>query len=100
MKLYDLENIEFSDKSRLNFDHDLSRLNWFNIGGKTKILLFANSLKDLSIFLKKYNNRGKIFVLGAGSNILFDDEIYEGTIIKLGKNFNNISKLNDNFMMH
>ena len=99
MKLYDLENIEFSDKSRLNFDHDLSRLNWFNIGGKTKILLFANSLKDLSIFLKKYNNRGKIFVLGAGSNILFDDEIYEGTIIKLGKNFNNISKLNDNFII-
>ena len=28
----------FSDNSRLNFDHDLSRLNWFNIGGKTKIL--------------------------------------------------------------
>ena len=32
-----IENIEFSDNSRLNFDYDLSRLNWFNIGGKTKI---------------------------------------------------------------
>ena len=87
MKLDDLENIQFSDKSRLNFDHDLSRLNWFNIGGKAKIFLFANSLKDLSIFLKKYNNREKIFVLGAGSNTLFDDEIYEGVIFNLGKNF-------------
>ncbi len=99
MKLDDLDNIEFSDNSRLNFNHDISRLNWFNIGGKTKIFLFANSLKDLSIFLKKYNNRGKIFVLGAGSNILFDDEIYQGAIIKLGKSFNNISKLNDNLII-
>jgi len=99
MKLNDLENIEFSDNSRLNFDHDLSRLNWFNIGGKTKIFLYANSLKDLSIFLKKFNNRGKIFVLGAGSNTLFDDETFEGTIIKLGKNFNNISLLNDNLII-
>ena len=99
MKLDDLENIQFSDKSRLSFDHDLSRLNWFNIGGKTKIFLFANSLKDLSIFLKKYNNREKIFVLGAGSNTLFDDEIYEGVIIKLGKNFNNISKLKNDLII-
>ena len=71
MKLDDLENIQFSEKSRLNFDHDLSKLNWFNIGGKAKIFLLVNSLKDLSIFLKKYNNRGKIFILGAGSNVLF-----------------------------
>ena len=99
MKLDDLEKIEFSDNSRLNFDYDLSRSNWFNIGGKTKIFLLANSLKDLSIFLKKYNNRAKIFVLGAGSNTLFDDKIYEGAIIKLGKNFNNISKLNDDMIV-
>tara|TARA_B100000686_G_C16749040_1_gene951300 strand:+ start:995 stop:1912 length:918 start_codon:yes stop_codon:yes gene_type:complete len=99
MKLDDLENIEFYDNSRLNFDHDLSRLNWFNIAGKTKIFLFANSLKDLSIFLKKYKKRGKIFILGAGSNTLFGDEIYEGTVIKLGKNFNNVSKLNDNIII-
>ena len=95
MKIDDLEKIEFFDNSRLNFDHDISRLNWFNIGGKTKIFLLANSLKDLSIFLKKYNNRGNIFILGAGSNTLFDDGIYDGVIIKLGKNFNNVSKLSD-----
>ena len=87
MKIDDLEKIKFIDNSRLNFNHDLSRLNWFNIGGKSKIYLFANSLKDLSLFLKIYNNRGKIFILGAGSNTLFDDGIFEGAIIKLGKNF-------------
>ncbi len=99
MKLDDLEKIEFDDKSRLSLNHDLSRLNWFNIGGKTKIFFFANSLKDLSKFLKIYQNRGKIFVIGAGSNTLFDDEIYNGTIIKLGKNFNNISKLGEDLII-
>tara|TARA_B100001121_G_scaffold310046_1_gene339231 strand:+ start:1144 stop:2061 length:918 start_codon:yes stop_codon:yes gene_type:complete len=91
-----LENIEFSDNSRLNFDYDLSRLNWFNIGGKTKIYFVPNSLKDLSLFLSKYNNRDKIFILGAGSNTLFDDSTYEGVVIRLGKNFNKITKLNEN----
>ena len=99
MRLNDLEKIEFSDNSRLNFDHDLSRLNWFNIGGKAKIFFYANSLKDLSLFLKIYNKRSEIFVLGAGSNILFDDKIFEGVVIKLGKNFNNISKLNDDLII-
>ena len=99
MRLNDLEKIEFSDNSRLNFDHDLSRLNWFNIGGKAKIFFYANSLKDLSLFLKIYNKRSKIFILGAGSNILFDDKIFEGVVIKLGKNFNNISKLNDDLII-
>ena len=99
MKIIDLEKIKFSDDSRLNFDHDLSKLNWFNIGGKAKIFLLANSLNDLSVFLNTYNNRGKVFILGAGSNILFDDHTYEGVIIKLGKNFNNISKLNENLII-
>ena len=99
MKLDDLENIEFNDKSRLNLNYDLSRLNWFNIGGKTKIFFYANSLKDLSLFLKLFNLRGKIFVLGAGSNTLFDDEIFDGAIIKLGKSFNKISKLSENLII-
>ena len=99
MRLDDLERIEFSDNSRLNFNHDLTNLNWFNISGKSKIYLFANSLKDLSLFLKKFNNRGKIFILGAGSNTFFDEEIYNGVVIKLGKNFNNISKLDENLII-
>ena len=99
MKLNDLEKLKFSDNSRLSFDHDLTRLNWFNIVGKSKIYLFANSLKDLSLFLKIYQKRGKIFILGAGSNTLFDDKTYDGVVIKLGKNFNNISKLNENLII-
>ncbi len=99
MKLEDLEKVKFSDNSKLKFDYELSNLNWFNIGGKSKIYLLANSLRDLSKFLKQYNRRGKLFILGAGSNVLFDDNTFDGLIIKLGKNFNNISKLNENLII-
>ena len=99
MKIDDLEKIDFPDKSRLSFDHDLSRSNWFNIGGKSKIYFLADSLKDLSLFLNQYKKRGKIFILGAGSNTLFDDGNFEGAVIKLGKKFNNISKLNENMII-
>ena len=56
-------------------------------------------MQELIEFLKLYNNRGKIFVLGAGSNILFKDNIYNGVVIKLGKNFSNISLLNENIVV-
>ena len=35
----------------------------------------------------------KFFILGAGSNILINDGIFNGVVIKLGKNFSNISLL-------
>ena len=35
----------------------------------------------------------KIHILGAGSNTLISDKIFDGVVIKLGKNFSNISIL-------
>ena len=99
MKLDDLENTQFSDNSRLNFDHDLSKLNWFNIGGKAKIFFKAENLIDLSLFLKEFHSEKNIFVIGAGSNILLTDKLYDGIVIKLGKNFSNISLLPNNLVV-
>ena len=65
----------------------LKNLNWFNIGGKNKIFFKPNSLKSLRDYLKLYALRSKIFILGNGSNVLFNDNTYQGTIIKLGKTF-------------
>ena len=50
-------------------------------------------------FLKKLNNEEKIFILGAGSNTLVKDNIYDGVVIKLSKNFNNISLLGDDVII-
>ena len=94
MKTEDIKESILSVDGDVFFDQSIKKLNWFNIGGKTKIFFKPNSLKGLIKFLKLYSLRGKIFILGNGSNVLFDDEIYQGTIIKLGKNFSNISVLN------
>ena len=78
---------------KLIFDYDLKKTNWFNIGGKAKAYFKPENLKDLIDFLKKFGKKEKIFILGAGSNVLINDQGFDGVVIKLGKNFSNISIL-------
>ena len=80
---------EFSNNLKL--DYDLKKKNWFNIGGKTKAFFKADNLRELIKFLKKIQHEKKIFILGAGSNTLISDTKYDGVVIKLANNFNNIS---------
>ena len=95
MEIEDIKKSELLIDGDIFFDQSIKNLNWFNIGGKTKIFFKPNSLKGLRDYLKLYASRGKIFVLGNGSNVLFDDNTYQGTIIKLGKSFTNISLLDN-----
>ncbi len=77
----------------------LKKKNWFNIGGKTKIYFKAKNLKQLIKFLKRIENKEKIFVLGGGSNTLITDGKFDGVVIKLSDDFNNISKLTDEIII-
>ena len=86
---------KFSEKieSKFYFDYDLKKSNWFNIGGKTKVYFKPESLSDLVLFIKEFGGKEKIYILGAGSNTLVNDKTFEGVVVKLGKNFSNISLL-------
>ena len=99
MEIEKLEKIlsEFGDN--VKFNYDLKKKNWFNIGGKSKVYFKADNLKELVNFLKKLNNDEKIFILGAGSNTLITDKIFDGVVIKLSKNFNNITLLRDEIII-
>ena len=88
---------EFSNNLKL--DYDLRKKNWFNIGGRTKAFYKADSLQELIKFLKKVQEYEKIFVLGAGSNTLITDNQYDGVVIKLSKNFNKVSLLNEEIII-
>ena len=99
MKIKELKELLFEFGNDVKFEHDLKKKNWFNIGGKTKAFYKANNLKDLIKFLKKINNDEKIFILGAGSNTLITDNLFDGVVIKLSKNFNNISLLGENVII-
>ena len=93
MNIKKFEIFEKKIKGKLLFNYDLKNTNWFNIGGKTKVYFKPNSLNELVLFLKEFGKSEKILILGAGSNILISDNTYEGVVIKLGKNFSNISLL-------
>ena len=88
---------EFHESVR--YDCDLKKKNWFNIGGKTKVFYKAANLKELIKFLKILNNKKKVFILGAGSNTLISDKLFDGVVIKLSKNFNNISLLGEDIII-
>ena len=89
--------LEFSENIR--FDYNLKKKNWFNIGGNTKIYYKAKNLKELIRFLKIIVNKEKLFILGGGSNTLITDKTYDGVVIKLSNNFNNISLLSKDIII-
>ena len=95
MEIEDIKKLALSIEGDIFFDQSIKNLNWFNIGGKTRIFFKPSSLKSLKEYLKIYALRSKIFILGNGSNVLFDDATYQGTVIKLGKSFSNITLLNN-----
>ena len=93
MSSEELKKFSNEVSSKIYFDYDLKKSNWFNIGGKAKIYFRPDNLPDLILFLKRFRNKEKIHILGAGSNTLISDNTFDGVVIKLGKNFSNISML-------
>jgi len=99
MKIIELKDLLKDFGEKVQFDCDLKKKNWFNIGGKSKVFYKAENLKELVSFLKKLNNLEKIFILGAGSNTLISDNFFDGVVIKLSNNFNKISLLGDDIII-
>jgi len=99
MKINQLKDLLNEFNENVSFNYSLKKKNWFNIGGKSKVFYKAESLKELVNFLKKIKNKEKIFTIGAGSNTLISDNLFDGIVIKLGKSFNNISLLDENIII-
>tara|TARA_B100000963_G_scaffold272584_1_gene240796 strand:- start:1563 stop:2471 length:909 start_codon:yes stop_codon:yes gene_type:complete len=99
MEITKLKKILSKFGENVKFEYDLKKKNWFNIGGKSKVFYKADNLIELIDFLKILNNKEKIFILGAGSNLLINDNLFDGVVIKLSKNFNNISLLRDEIII-
>ena len=75
---------------RYTFDADLSKITWFQVGGKAEVLFKPKDVNDLTTFLKGLDNEIPIFILGVGSNLLVRDGGVDGVVIRLGKGFNDI----------
>ncbi len=88
--------IQSNIKDKILFDYDMGNTTWFRTGGKAKGFVVINNLKDLKT-IASFAEKIKFAVIGVGSNILVRDSGYNGLIIKLGKNFNQI-KIKNNFL--
>ena len=99
--MLDQEIVNFSKKTKTKFlyNYNIKNLSWFNIGGNVKFFFKPESLDHLSQFLKEFGNKINIFVLGAGSNVLLNDKLFDGVVIKLGKNFSNITLMPNNVVV-
>jgi len=78
---------------KIQKNRSLKEFTTFKIGGRAKYFLEAKTFDDFKmgfLFAKKRNL--KVFVLGKGSNILFDDDGFSGLVIYNNINFLRIVK--------
>lgn len=62
----------------------LKNMNTYHIDGKAKVLIEPNSINDLVEVIKTLREfKTPYFILGAGSNIVFNDKEIDGVVIKL-----------------
>ena len=98
-QINELKKFSESIDGKIIFEYDLKKTNWLNIGGVAKAFFKPENLKEIVEFLKRFGEKEKIFILGAGSNILVNDNFFDGIVIKLGKNFSNISLLSNDTLV-
>ena len=85
-----IKKIQSKIYSKIFFNFDMSKTTWFRTGGRASGFTIINSIRDLKEILN-FENKINYYIIGVGSNLLVRDKGYQGLIIKLGKNFNNIN---------
>ncbi len=90
----DTENLLQKFGKNLILKENLSKYNWFNLGGSADIFFKPENKEQLKNFLKEVEQKNySIYILGAGSNTLIRDSGIKGIVIKLGSKFSEIKLL-------
>lgn len=82
---------------RSNFQ--LSNVTWFGVGGNADILFKPLNTDDLIHFLKEKPVDLNYTVLGVGSNLLVRDGGIRGVVIRLGREFTDITHNNEELVV-
>ena len=77
-------------KGRYTEKADLSKTNWFRVGGCADVLFKPADLSDLQNFLKNKPADTPVTILGVGSNIIIREGGIEGVVVKLGREFSSL----------
>src|SRR6185369_2820179 len=74
-------------RGKLRQNADLSKVNWFQVGGPAEILFKPEDTKDLQYFIEHKPENIPVTVLGVGSNLLVRDGGIDGVVIRFGRGF-------------
>ena len=88
-----ISNQELIKKFSENISNNikLSNYSWFNLGGPAEYFFKPKNKEQLIEFLEENRqNKLKLTILGAGSNLLIRDKGIKGVVIKLGLPFSEI----------
>jgi UDP-N-acetylmuramate dehydrogenase len=80
---------------RLTADAPLAPLVWFKSGGVAQYLFEPKDVDDLSQFLAQLPADMPVMALGLGSNLIVRDGGVPGVVVRLGKAFAGVRKLDD-----
>jgi UDP-N-acetylmuramate dehydrogenase len=82
-------------RGRLSADAPLAPLVWFKSGGKAQWLFEPKDEQDLVDFLRDIDPAIPVMALGLGSNLIVRDGGVPGVVIRLGKAFARIDRLDE-----
>lgn len=80
---------------KLTADAPLAPLVWFKAGGAAEWLFEPRDLADLQGFLRDLDPQVEVLPLGLGSNLIVRDGGISGVVVRLGKAFAAVRKLDD-----
>ena len=82
-------------RGRLTQDAPLAPLVWFKSGGTAQWLFEPKDAEDLVQFLRELGPDVPVMALGLGSNMIVRDGGVPGVVVRLGKAFSKIERLDD-----
>ncbi|WP_232496049.1 UDP-N-acetylmuramate dehydrogenase [Novosphingobium kaempferiae] len=82
-------------RGKLTANAPLAPLVWFKAGGHAQWLFEPKDLADLQDFLRGLDRAVPVMALGLGSNMIVRDGGVPGVVIRLGKAFAKVAKLDD-----
>ena len=80
------------------FNFPSSKISWFRCGGEIKVFCIVENQKELQDVVEKYVKSGEVknfCVVGAGSNVLFRDGLFDGLVVKLAGDFASLNVVAD-----
>lgn len=82
-------------RGKLTADAPLSPLVWFKSGGAAQWLFEPRDAEDLSDFLRALDPSVPVMALGLGSNLIVRDGGVAGVVVRLGKPFAKVERVDD-----